>query len=227
MTSFAMITTILTRNKILITDAKGWRTKDYPDEPDFYGFVERKISSYNQKFNFKYHLCEKNNIGTTVINSLKFRYHIPVIGITTSNNITNERVLRSGKAFNKNDTIAWINRLRAAGVIELPRTMTPGLKLMQEHLDNFGAKKKNGKIVYEALHGHDDFVTCLNLAVNFAMKKFLSLPDLKKSLGLVTAGISSNQYYGSALQDEAMELAKRTLEKRGITPDDINILNSW
>jgi hypothetical protein len=220
---FAMMTADITRTKILLTDAKGWIKKDMPDEPDFYGFIERKIASYHSRFKFDYHVCEKNNIGTTVIGSLRNRYRIPVIGITTSNNITNEKILREGKSYNKDSTLAWINRFRAAGVIEFPRTMTPGLKLMKEHLDNFGSKKKGGRVVYEALHGHDDFVTCLNLCVHYAKKNFLNLPEIRTMIQF--DGAASDFYpkdTNSRLENGKL-FAKNLLEKKGILFDKIDI----
>ena len=152
----------------MLTDAIAWRMQDLPNEPDFYGYVLDKLAKFNRAFQFDYNVVEKNNIGTTIINTLKYKYKIPVIPITTSNRVTNPKTLQSGKVMNKDETIAWINRLRMAGIIEFPETMTKGLMMLRDQLDNFGAKQtKQGKTVYEALKGHDDLVMALALNVHF------------------------------------------------------------
>lgn len=220
---FAMLTANVNPTKILLTDAVGWLKNDMPEIADFYGYVERKIVSFNNKFKFDYHICEKNNIGTTIINSLVHRYNVPVMPVVTSNNIVNEEKLREGKTYNKNDTIAWVNRFRAMGVIEFPKQnqLTPGLKLMLEQLDNFGAKKRGDKTVFEALSGHDDFVTCLDILVHFAKLKFLNLPELTHSNGF--NGFANNLEPAETDRQKAERIVKKIMENKNTPYDKIDI----
>lgn len=179
---FAMLTSEVNPKEILLTDAKGWQKSDFPPNADFFGRIESKIAEYNQKFKFNYNICEKNNMGTTVINSLRFRHQLKVIAVTTSNNIVSEEVLREGKSYNKNDTIAWVLRLQKMGVIKFPSEMTQGLTMLKTQLDNFGVKNtksSTSKVTYEALQGHDDLVTCLTILVHFAKRRILNLPELR------------------------------------------------
>ena len=187
---FGMLTAEVNPKEILLTDAKGWNKSDFAENSDFFGQVEAKIVGYNQRFKFDYNIVEKNNIGATVINSLRFRHGLRVMAITTSNNMTSESVLREGKSYNKNDAIAWTLRLQKMGVIKFPKEMTAGLKMMSQQLDNFGAKtSSDGKTKYEALTGHDDLVTCLNILVNFAKRRILNLPELKSMFPYDGAGL--------------------------------------
>lgn len=179
---FAMLTAEVTSKEILLTDAKGWQKSDFPPDADFFGRIESKIAEYNHKFKFNYNICEKNNMGTTVVNSLRFRHNLKIIAVTTSNNIVSEQVLREGKSYNKNDTIAWVLRLQKMGVIKFPNTMTQGLTMLRTQLDNFGVKNtksSTSKVTYEALQGHDDLVTCLTILVHFAKRRILNLTELK------------------------------------------------
>lgn len=212
---FAMLTANVSPKEILLTDAKAWLTSDFPENSDFYGQVERKIADYNQRFKFNYNICEKNNIGTTVINSLRFRYGLKMIAVTTSNNIRSESVLREGNSYNKNDAVAWTLRLQKMGVIRFPKVMTIGLKMMQQQLDNFGAKRSSdGKVKYEALSGHDDFVTCLNILVNFAKRRILNIPELKSRIPY--DGISLDLEMEKSSQEQKIDDIKRMMERRGV-----------
>lgn len=221
---FAMLTAEVKPNKILLTDAVGWLKSEMPDVRDFYGYVEKKIVSFNQQHKFQYHICEKNNIGTTIISSLRFKHQMPILAITTSNNVVNEEKLREGKVYNKNDTIAWVNRFRAMGIIEFPdeEYMTPGLKLMLEQLDNFGAKKKNGKTVYEALVGHDDFVSCLDILVAFAKRKFLNLPEIMNTNGF-DGFAAPEETTQETPREKGVRIAREIMKRKNPLFDNIDV----
>ena len=209
--SFAMLTGDLTREKILLTGARSWsREKD----PNFkFTKVYETIADINKKFKFKYHICEKNSQGDPVIHTLKYQYKIPIIGVTTSNNLTNADTKRKGKAVDKNKTVAWINILRERGIIQLPETLTKGLSEVVDELDNYG-EKRPGK--YEALTGHDDYVSCLITMVHFAMKKFLRITI--KDMVPVGAGITLDQLLEQDMDkgERIQKLANHVMKSRGI-----------
>lgn len=208
---FTMLTGDLNREKILLTGARSWsRERD----PNFkFTKVYEDIANINRKFKFKYHICEKNSQGDPVIHTLKYQYKIPIVGVTTSNNLTDTKTKRRGKAVDKNKTVAWINILREHGIIQLPEKLTPGLHDMVEQLDNYG-EKRTGR--YEALTGHDDYVSCLITMVHFAMKKFLRITI--KDMMLIGAGITLDQLLEQDMDkgERIQKIAKQVMEKRGI-----------
>jgi hypothetical protein len=223
---FGVVTSVNTPDKILLTDAIAWRMKDLPNEPDFYGYVLDKLNKFHKAFKFDYHVVEKNNIGTTIINTMKFKYKIPVFPITTSNRVTNPKTLQSGKVMNKDETIAWINRLRMAGVIEFPETMTKGLTLLRDQLDNFGAKQtKQGKTVYEALKGNDDLVMALALNVHFSMSRILNFDKIKLIFQGIASDISdqTEQLFPLNADAKRKQTAVKLMTKKGIKFDSIDV----
>ena len=175
--NFGMLTSELTSQEILLTDAITWNKTKTPNFT--YDFVMQKIAHFNSVFKFDYHLCESNNTGVPVIHGLRTQYGINVTGINTSNNLRIPKTIRAGQTLDKNKTVEWVNLLRERKVIKFPAKMTPGLYELQGELDNFGTKKLRGRTTYGALTGHDDIVSCLITTVHFAKLRFLKFDSVK------------------------------------------------
>ena len=78
--------------------------------------------------------------------------------------------MRRGTSLDKNKAVPYVQKFIEEGIIELPKTLTPGLKLGMEQIRNYGVSK-SGK--YEALSGHDDFISCLIILVHWAKTRIL------------------------------------------------------
>lgn len=164
--NFAALYSVVTRDKILLTDAIYWNKKEKPSLTNL--DIKNQINTISKEYKFDYHLCETNNQGNMIISDLRnIPYRIPVLGITTSGNLKNPTT----RAFKKDRVVPWVQKFIEEGMIEWPRKMTPGLKAMKTEIENYGVTKK-GK--YEALEGTDDFISCLVILVHWAMKKMIN-----------------------------------------------------
>ena len=220
---FAVLTANIDRTSILITDAIAWKKSDYPDIENFDGFVEQNIKQIYDIYKFDRVFCETNNMGNTIISSLRYRYRIPVRGVTTVGTATDPKKIREGNLMAKTQTIEWVNRYREAGVIQLPRTLTRGLKMLLEQCDNFGAKIVNGKVKYEALQGHDDFITCLNLQVHYA-RKIIEISGNPLSVGVEKGQRPKTKLEIIIAKKASQAKTLGTIEK--IDVDDVNYFSA-
>lgn len=214
--SFCEIMAEVTREKILLTDAIFWNKELFPNLTTRQ--IKDDISKLHKHFRFDYHLCETNNQGNMIISDLKSEYKIPIIGITTSGTLKNPKTIRRGTSLDKDKTVPWLMKFIEDGVIELPREMTPGLKKGIEELKNYGVSK-SGK--YQALSGHDDFISCLVILVHWAKRKMLARM-VTKLLGV--GGGDPTLDSMKTPYDIALDSVKKRFENYGYTPDNIDIL---
>ena len=204
----------VTRDKILLTDAYFWNKQTHPN------LTTRKIKDDIKKiddhYSFDFHLCETNNQGHMIISDLRKEYHLKVQGITTAGNLKSEATIRAGRTLDKNKTVPWVMKFIDDGIIELPKNLTPGLEKGMEELQNYGVSN-SGK--YQALTGHDDFVSCLVILTHWAKRNML------KGMASKLIGIGSGDPYDSQKSDEdvAREAVSKRFEGLGISPDDIQI----
>jgi len=212
--SFCMVTAIVTRENILLTDARFWNKKDFPHLTTRQ--IKDDIARINEHFKFDYHLCETNNMGHMVISDLRTDYHIPVIGITTSANLKTQKSLRSVRVLDKNLTVPWLVKFIEDGTIRFPKTLTKGLVKMKEETGNYGVSK-SGK--YEALSGHDDSISCLVILVHWAKRQMLK----SKTLGLFGYG-SSDPYDGKSSMEKSREHVMKRFENAGMNTDKYVLL---
>ena len=85
--NFCALYSMVTKEKILLTDAKFWSKKDMPNLTT--KKIKDDIYKIHNAFEFHYTLCETNNQGNMIISDLRsYPYKLHVIGITTSAKMT-------------------------------------------------------------------------------------------------------------------------------------------
>lgn len=214
--SFCEIMANVTREKILLTDAMFWNKQIFPNLTTRQ--IKDDIKKLDDHFHFDYHLCETNNQGNMIISDLRNHpYNLKVMGITTSGHLKKAATIRKGTSYDKDRTVPWLMKFIEDGIIELPRNMTPGLKKGIEELNNYGVSK-SGK--YEALSGHDDFVSCLVILVHWAKHKML------KGMASKLMGVGGGDPVRDAMKtpyEIAMEAMQKKFQDMGMEPDNIDI----
>ena len=213
--SFCAVMANVTREKILLTDAIFWNKTKFPNLTT--RKIKDDISKLNNHFHFDYHLCETNNQGHMIISDLRYEYKIPVIGITTSANLKSQNTLRKGTSLDKDKTVPWLQKFIEDGTIELPKNLTPGLKEGTEQIKNYGVTK-SGK--YEALSGHDDFVSCCVTLVHWSKARIL-----RSTSRTLFDGIGSDIYSNQPIskEEKARQLAISLMSKKPSLFDKLNI----
>ena len=213
--SYCNVMAEVNTHEIQLTDAIFWNKIKFPNLTT--RKIKDDIAKLNRHFRFDYHLCETNNQGNMIISDLRSEYKIPVIGITTSGALKTAKALRKGSSLDKDKTVPWVMKFIEDGIIKLPRTLTPGLKEGMEQIKNYGVSK-SGK--YEALSGHDDFISCLVILVHWAKRKMI------KSIASKTIGVGSGDPY-AALSNTPYDIALNAMKKRfdsiGMQPDNIDV----
>lgn len=210
--SFCNVMAIVTWEKILLTDAIFWDKKKFPNLTT--RRIKDEINLLNNHFHFDYHLCETNNQGHMIISDLKYEYKIPVIGITTSANLKTSATIRRGTSLDKDKTVPYLMKFIEDGTIELPKILTPGLREGMDQVKNYGVSK-SGK--YQALSGHDDFISCLIILVHWAKARILKSTAAK----LIGAGLGDP--YDFTWENKVEQAMKKRFADMGVFPDKINI----
>jgi len=167
--TFAMIEFIVDvqNQMVLISGAFGWKHDNYTK-------CEKDIAFIHSKEPADFYVCEQNNTGTHVIDSLQNIFHIPVTGINTGKT-TSEKTKRKGKTMDKEDIIKSVRALKKLGKLKIVKTTTPGLKAFVKQLNSFIKKlTPGGKITYSAEGtGHDDFVMAFLVGMHYILHNFI------------------------------------------------------
>ena len=209
--NFCALYSVVTPEKILLTDAKFWSKKTMPSLTT--KRIKDDIAKIHNAFNFNYHICETNNQGNMIISDLRREYQLPVIGITTSANLKTRRTLQSGNSLDKAKTVPYVQKFIEEEIIEFPKYLTPGLQIMKEEIDNYG-QKENGR--YEALTGHDDSISCLVILTHWAKRKML-----KSMAGRLWGYGAGNPYDGTTQREKTIAHVSKRFENAGMNPADM------
>ena len=168
--SFALLELIVNTEKktILINGAFGWQGDDYPA-------IEKDIKEIHDKDPADFYVCEKNNTGTHVIDSLRSIHGIPVTAITTANDIKSDKVISKGATMDKADIVKTVKKLKKLGLLQITKHRTEHMKKFINQLNSFVKKlTKSGKITYSAEgQEHDDFVMAFLIGMHFILHNFL------------------------------------------------------
>lgn len=167
--AFVLTVTDIEARKIYVTGAHGWRGLEYPK-------IEEDIADINENKKLDIFVVEKNNTGIHVIESLKIIHHIPVYGITTSNRIRSEKIIRKGDVMDKYEIAGWVEKMRQQNDILFPKKKTPGIKTLINQLNSFvrNAPTKSGTVTYSAQgENKDDFVMAFLLNCHYIKTKIL------------------------------------------------------
>ncbi len=200
--AFAFVLTefIATTNVIHILGAHAWQGLDYPR-------VERDITDIHKKKKLDFFICEQNNTGIHVIESLQKIHGIPVIGITSSNRITSEQIIRKGKTMDKVEMVGWVNNKRLKNQILFPKKLTKGILTLLAQLNSFVRKTTPAGYTTFQADGteHDDFVMALLVNLFFIRRSIMhDFGKYKRALvtrkfnpepsDTVGSGLSGSQY---------------------------------
>lgn len=207
--SFAFVLTefMAQTNVIHILGAHAWEGQDYPR-------VERDITSIHEKKKLDFFICEKNNTGIHVIESLQKIHGIPVIGITSSNRITSEKIIRLGKTMDKVEMVGWVNNKRLKNQIIFPKTLTKGLLTLLAQLNSFVRKTTPaGYTTYQADGTEkDDFVMAFLVNLFFIRRSIMhDFGKYKRALVTRKFDPSPSDTIGSGLSGSQYLIGSQTI----------------
>lgn len=157
---------------IQVLGAKEWKFGD--GQIDYPG-VEEDIVKIHRKEALDIFVCEKNNTGIHVIQSLKNNYNMKVFPVTTSARIKSDNVIRKGETMDKAEHVSWINKKRQQGQILFPKKKTEGIMLLESQLNSFVRNvTQAGTVRYEAEgQGHDDLVMAFMVNTYFLRRRVM------------------------------------------------------
>lgn len=136
--------------KIFVLGAHQWKFVELQNHVD-YETVEQDIMKIYNKKPWDMFVCEKNNTGHHVINSLKTKHNLRLWPIWTASGIKSQKIIEAGRTMDKIEHVDWINRQRLAGKIVFPKEKTDGIIALESEIGNFVRKYTNaGTVRYEA-----------------------------------------------------------------------------
>jgi len=164
-------------NKIRLLGARGWKGQEYPD-------VEAQLAKIHEKHNLDFFIVEQNSTGIHVLESMRKVHNVPVIGITSSNNIKSPKIIREAKTMDKTEHVGWIEEKRQEGVIAFPKKKTPGILTLINQLNTFVRKTTPSRITTYAAEGEqpDDFAMAFMVNTFFIRRRIMRDLRTKKRL---------------------------------------------
>lgn len=201
---FVLIKYVHEQKLIQVLGAHEWKFAD--GQIDYPG-VESDIVKIHHNQNLDYFVCEKNNTGIHVIQSLKNNYNVKVFPVTTSARVKSDNVIRKGDTMDKSEHVSWINKKRQEGKIVFPKKKTKGILTLESQLNSFVREvTQGGTVRYQAEgQGHDDLVMALMVATYFLRRKIMREGGRQKrvSLSKKYVGDGSNDLFGSGIPSGA------------------------
>ncbi len=181
--AFILMEYLPKENVIHVLGAYGWKNIDYPT-------VEKDIARIHKIKALDFFICESNNTGIHVIESLQKIHGIPVIGITTSNQIKSPEIIRKGRTMDKVEMVGWINNKRQKNQILFPKKKTTGILTLLAQLNSFvRMTTPAGLTTYRAEgHEHDD------VAMAFMVGLFYIRRSIIKDFGNFKRFLASKKY---------------------------------
>ena len=120
--SFAFVVIRVDKENIIVRAAKRWLGLEYTD-------VEQQIAKFHLKHNFDHIVIEQNNTGIHVIEVLRRQYNLPIIPVTTTKNLKDNKKIMSARVMDKNMMAMYNANLMNDHKIKYPTT---GSKAMKE-----------------------------------------------------------------------------------------------
>lgn len=198
--AFVLLEYVSQDNVIHILGAHGWTGTNYPE-------VESDISIIHKKKKIDFLVCEKNNTGIHVIESLQKQHDIPVIGITSSNQIKSPKIIRQGKTMDKTEMVGWINNKRQKDQILFPKNKTQGIMTLLAQLNSFVRKTTPAGLTTYRAEGeeHDDFVMAFMVALFFIRRAIIKdFGKYKRTMLSRKYEIEGDDLFGSGIPDGAI-----------------------
>ena len=150
--------------------------------------------------------------------SMRKVHNIPVIGITSSNNIKSPKIVREAKTMDKTEHVGWIEEKRQEGVITFPKKKTPGILTLINQLNTFVRKTTPSRITTYAAEGDqaDDFAMAFMVNTFFIRRRIMKDLRAKKRL-VVTKKYHEDDSidYGTGIPDGSTLMGSEILFPQG------------
>lgn len=208
-----VLTRFLTREKIIqVIGAFGWKDREYPE-------IERQIAAIHRERALDFFVCERNNTGIHVIESLVKIHQIPVIGITSSNEIKSRKIQQQGRTMDKVEHVGWINSKRQKGQILFPKEKTPGILTLIAQLNTFTRHTTPaGKTTYRAEgQNPDDFAMAFMVNTFFIRRKLMKEGYKKRIIMSKKIDFGDTDIYGTGVPEGAIVTGKTIDYPMGIS----------
>jgi len=130
-----------------------------------YKQVCAEFAEISTKHKFTFNLIEANNTGQFVIEELEQVHHIPVIGVTTTKDIKDEKKKHKVQTMDKNENVKWVLNMKAEHRIIFPTddNCSADMLELKRQIAIFAERKTEaGSVAYYAPGSeHDDGVMAL------------------------------------------------------------------
>ena len=153
----------MNKDNITVRAAKRWLGVDYTD-------VEEQIAKFHLKHNFDHIVIEQNNTGIHVIEVLRRQYNLPIIPVTTTKNLKDNKKIMSARVMDKNMMAMYIANLMNDNKIKFPPTGSKDMKELERQIAIFAEHRTEaGNVQYYAPgNEHDDLAMAFMLAIHIA-----------------------------------------------------------
>jgi hypothetical protein len=167
--SFFIVGTEIKQNKLYVRLAVQRTGKAYKQ-------VCAEFAELSRKHNFKFNLIEANNTGQFVIEELQQVHHIPVIGVTTTKDIKDEKKKGIVEKMDKNENVKWFLNMKAEHRIIFPvdKKCSPAMLELKRQIAIFAEHRTEAGTVsyYAPGEEHDDGVMALMINIQ-KVKQYL------------------------------------------------------
>jgi hypothetical protein len=176
--AFAEVVTEISedKTKLRVKGAKRWTNQSglsVHGMGAFYLSVERELAAQHEKKPFHRFILEINNTGSHVFEILKYQHKLPVIPVTTTRELRDEKKKFDLERMDKNDTVATALRWKQSGVLLFPEKPTSEISELERQLSIFSqhTTEGTGNVSYRAEGSeHDDLVMALLLNIHYARR---------------------------------------------------------
>lgn len=171
--------------------------------------IEHEIADRHAVKPFSKYIVEKNNQGTHVIDSLKKIYKLPIVPVTTVNNLKDPK--NHPESMDKNDTVKWgVDAIEKGLIVFANIGNNPELQEASRQITIYeSSRTKTGKVTYSAPSGdHDDYT------MTFLMLCWYIRNKLIRKTNPVIVGVSIDELEKPANKVE--DWAKKTVQNLGL-----------
>ena len=187
--SFGFVVIRVDKDSIVVRTARRWQGRDYTD-------VERTIAKYHLKHNFDHIVVEQNNTGIHVIEVLKRQYNLPIISVTTSKDLKDNKKIISARVMDKNQMANYIATLMRDKKISFPRgNVSKDLRELERQIAIFAEHRTEsgkGLSYYAPGQEHDDLAMAFMLAIHIA--KYYLREDETSRIGAASKAIDYGEF---------------------------------
>ncbi len=193
--SFGFVVIRVDEDSITVRAAREWKGRDYAD-------VERTVAKYHLKHNFDHIVVEQNSIGVHVVEVLIRQYNLPIVAVTTSKNLKDNKKIMSAKVMDKNMMANYIATLMKNTdedgdpdpILKFPINGSRDMKELERQVAIFAEHRtESGDVSYHASgQEHDDLAMALMLAVHIG--RYYIRKEEDTEIHVATKNISEDSY---------------------------------